>query len=190
MSKEWLRATFKFIWETLEIVALALAIILPIRYFLATPFMVKGASMEPNFDDYQYLIIDEISYRFHEPQRGEVIVLQDPYKEHSHFIKRIIGLPNEKIEIKEGKVFIYNEEHPEGKALDEPYLKAGTEIRSANKKWELGPDEYFVLGDNRGVSLDSRYFGPITRDKITGRVWLRTFPFTKIEVFEPIRYNF
>ena len=190
MSKEWIRSSIRFIWETLEIVIIALAIILPIRYFLATPFMVKGASMEPNFHDYNYLVIEEISYRFHNPERGDIVVLKDPEANKSYFIKRVIGLPHEKVEIKDGSVYIYNDAHLDGAKLDESvYLSQDMATTSPKEAWELGEDEYFVMGDNRKVSLDSRRFGPINKERITGRTWIRAFPFTKMTIYKGINYS-
>jgi signal peptidase I len=135
--------------------------------------------MEPNFEDGDYLIIDEITYRFREPKRGEVVVFKNPLNERQRFIKRIVGLPGEKIEISNGKIFISNGER---KILTEPYLNFS--FTSGDVQITLGKDEYFVLGDNRQFSLDSRRFGPIKKKEIVGRVFLRLWPiysFAKIE---------
>jgi signal peptidase I len=135
--------------------------------------------MEPNFEDGDYLIIDEITYRFREPKRGEVVVFKNPMNERQRFIKRIIGLPGETIEISDGKIFISNGEK---KVLNEPYLNSS--FTFGDIKITLGSDEFFVLGDNRQFSLDSRRFGPIKKKEIVGRVFLRLWPiysFAKIE---------
>lgn len=162
---------FSFVWEVIKIAVLALVIILPVRYFIAQPFCVKGASMEPNFQDGGYLIIDELSYRFNQPQRNQVIVFRFPEDPKQFFIKRIVALPNETIEIKNNKVKIYNEENPLGLALDEPYL-AANQITEGSQRVELGEDEYFVLGDNRLHSSDSRRWGPLDKTFITGKVFV------------------
>ena len=112
-------AGLAFIWETLKVVAISLAIILPIRYFLVQPFFVKGASMEPTFEDGNYILIDEITYRFSNPERGEVVVFRFPEDKSQFFIKRIIGMPEETVEIKNNKVIIYNKNNPAGSVLDE-----------------------------------------------------------------------
>lgn len=173
---------FSFVWEIIKIVIIALAIVIPIRYFLFQPFLVKGQSMEPNFEDGDYLIVDEISYRLRDPQRGEVIVFKSPQDLSQRFIKRIIGLPGETIEIKNGKVKIFQDN--QSQILDEKYLSFSV-YTSGDIRVVLGENEYFVLGDNRDFSFDSRRFGPLSAKKIIGRVFLRAWPFatfSKIEV--------
>ncbi|MBI5037751.1 MAG: signal peptidase I [Candidatus Kerfeldbacteria bacterium] len=177
-----------FLVELIKIVLIAVVIIIPIRYFLFQPFYVRGASMEPNFHDNEYLIIDEITYRFTEPQRGEIVVVRDP-KNHAEFlIKRIIGLPGETIQVIEGNVYIYNQENPEGKILSEPYLFSHI-VTTHDQRVEVGSDEYFVMGDNRPVSLDSRSFGPILKKNIVGRAWLRVWPFETFTHFSVPSYS-
>lgn len=178
----------KFIFELLKIVLIALAVIIPVRYFLFQPFYVRGASMEPAFHDNEYLIIDEITYRFADPQRGEVVVVKNPDRQSEFFIKRIIGLPGETIEVKSGDVVIFNTSHPLGYILDEPYLADGIVTRGGQRS-TLGPEQYFVMGDNRAVSLDSRTFGPLEKGYIVGRAWLRVWPFEEFQHFTPPIYN-
>ncbi|RJQ14572.1 signal peptidase I [Candidatus Parcubacteria bacterium] len=169
-------------WETIKIVVVALIIIIPMRAYVVQPFFVSGASMEPTFNNGDYLIVDEISYRFREPSRDEVVVFRFPQDPDQFYIKRIIGLPNEMVEIRDGDVYIYNEEHPEGFVADQNFFqKVGFTFGNLNVK--LGSEEYFVLGDNRGASSDSRRWGPLKRDLIVGRVWLRALPVSKAEVF-------
>jgi signal peptidase I len=133
--------------------------------------------MEPNFEDGDYLIIDELSYRFREPKRGEVLVFKNPKNPHQRFIKRIIGLPGEKILIENGKITIFkgNESQVlnELSYLNSPWTNGNLEI-------SLGENEYFVLGDNRNYSFDSRYFGPLPKKYIVGRVLLRLWPPTSL----------
>ena len=177
---------FTFIWEIFKITVIALAIVIPIRYFLFQPFFVKGESMIPNFGNGDYLIVDEISYRFREPQRGEVIVFRYPQESSHRFIKRIIGLPGETVEIKEGKIVIYKDNQQQ--VLNESdylssFLKTPGDILVT-----LEADEYFVLGDNRAFSFDSRAFGLLPGEKIIGRVFIRAWPFTDIEKFEVPSY--
>ena len=178
-----MKKIFIFIWETIKIVIISLAIIIPVRYYLVQPFFVRGASMTPNFDNGQYLVIDEISYRFEEPERGEVVVFKYPLDPSQYYIKRIAGLPGETIEIKDGQVIIYNQNYPQGMTLDESsYLAAGT-ITWGETKIELVQDEYFVLGDNRQASSDSRQWGELAEKNIIGRVWLRAWPFSSVKIY-------
>ncbi len=169
-----------FIWETIKVVVISLAIILPIRYYLVQPFFVKGASMEPGFEDGDYLLIDEISYRFSEPVRGDVIVFRYPEDRSQFFIKRIIGLPSETVEVKNNKVMIYNSESTDALVLTENYLDSSQQTLG-NLLVRLDDNEYFVLGDNRLASSDSRRWGPVNKTLVTGKVLLRAWPFTKFD---------
>jgi signal peptidase I len=177
---------FLFVWEITKVVAISLAIILPVRYFLIQPFYVKGASMEPNFHDNQYLVVDEISYRFTAPERGQVIVFRYPLDPQEYFIKRVIGLPGEQIQFKDGRVIIYNTAHPAGLTLVENYLPTGLMTFDQNDaKISIGSHEYFVLGDNRNASKDSRSFGPVDVSFITGKTLLRGWPLNEATWFGP-----
>ncbi|NCD01045.1 signal peptidase I [bacterium] len=182
-----LKNFLKFIFETLKIVVISLAIIIPVRYFLIQPFYVKGASMEPNFHDFEYLIINEISYRFNEPERGEIVVFRYPLNPQEYFIKRIIGLPGETVELKGGRVYIKNDENPDGFLLNEEYLSDPSSTYSVKEKITmLGDDEYYVLGDNRVASKDSRVFGAVNKSFIIGKVWVRGWPLDRAEVFNQL----
>lgn len=185
-----MRKFLEFIWEITKMVVISLAIIIPIRYFLIQPFYVKGASMEPNFHDHEYLIIDEISYRFNKPQRGDIIVFRYPENPQEYFIKRIIGLPGETIEIENGDIKIYNKQYPEGFILPENYLSSKLKTYVGTKQQMEVPDNaYYVLGDNRNASKDSRSFGPVKEDLIIGRVFFRGWPFNKISLFDSVEYS-
>jgi signal peptidase I len=177
-----------FLFELIQVAAISLAIIIPVRYFLIQPFYVKGASMEPSFFDHEYLVIDELSYRISNPQRGDIVVFRYPLDPKQFFIKRVIGLPGETVEVNEDGIKIYNNEHPNGMLLDETYLGPGVQSSMTRRTITLKDDEYFVMGDNRGASLDSRYFGPIKRTDIVGRVWLRGWPFDRWTVFDRPNY--
>ena len=177
-----------FVWDFVKVICISLAIIIPVRYFLIQPFYVKGASMEPNFYDHEYLIINEIGYRFEEPQRGDIVVFKYPKDQSQYFIKRIVGLPGETIEIQDGQVYVHQEYKKY--LLDESdYLEADATTKTADKV-ELRDDEYYVLGDNREFSLDSRIFGPVNSKLIVGRAWVRGWPFDRLGIFENIEYNF
>ena len=184
-----LKAGGLFLLEFLKIAIVAGVTIIAVRYYLFKPFYVKGASMEPNFYDREYLIIDELSYRLRLPERGEVIVFKYPNNPDEYFLKRIIGLPAERVRVAGGHITVYNAAHPEGVAIQESYLPkdlptVGEQIIM------LGPNQYFVLGDNRPNSFDSRRFGPIGRDAIVGRAWFRGWPFSRMQTFAPPHFYF
>ena len=142
--------------------------------------------MEPTFHEKEYLIIDELSYRFREPVRGEVIVLRAPINPQEYYLKRIIGLPGERVKVSDNKVIVYNQAHPEGIVVFEDYIQMDT---AGAVTVTLGPDQYFVLGDNRDASFDSRRFGPISRGAIIGRTWFRGWPVTRVGTFSVPQYN-
>jgi signal peptidase I len=188
---------FLFVFDFLKVILIALAIILPIRYFVFQPFIVSGSSMEPNYSDGQYLIIDEISYRTRDPKRGEVVVLKFPNDRSQYFIKRVIGLPGEKIQIDNGRVVIYNDEHPDGVELSESYLPNqglsfphNTSLVGGKKTITLKEDEYFMMGDNRLASSDSRDWGPLNRNDMVGKVFLRALPLSEFNKFQSPEYTF
>jgi len=185
-EKGFLGKAALFFLELIKIAVLAGITIFVIRYFLFKPFYVKGQSMEPNFYESDYLIIDEITYRFRIPERGEVIVLKSPVST-DYYLKRIIAIPGERIKIENGKVIIYNDTNPKGLILDESYLN-GMDT-SGSLSLTLGDDQYFVLGDNRGASFDSRRFGAISREDIVGKVWLRGWPLDRISSFDVPQYS-
>lgn len=181
--------------EMAKVIVLAIVIIIPIRVFLFQPFFVQGASMDPNFEDGQYLIISEFGYKhtdipgigaiepFRDFERQEPVVFRYPKNPEQFYIKRVIGLPGEAVEIKKGVVYIYNEVHHQGFALDESaYLDPGVKT-SDMTKMVLSEDEYFVMGDNRAFSYDSRAFGPIHKKELIGRVLLRAWPVGKFSLY-------
>lgn len=187
-----------FVWDFLKIILIALVIIIPVRYFVFQPFIVSGSSMEPNYHNGEYLIIDELSYHLSDPKRGDVVVMRYPRDPKQYFIKRIIGLPREKVQIDNGLVTIYNAEHPEGVTLNEDYLpnqgltyEQDPIIVGGSKTLTLTSEQYFVMGDNRVASSDSRQWGPLSRDEIVGKSLIRVLPLDEFKFFtkSPV-YNF
>ncbi len=176
-----------FVLEVAKVVVVALICIFLIRQFLIKPFYVRGASMEPSFYDNEYLVIDEISYRFGEPARGDVIVFHYPENPSQIFIKRVIGLPGETVQVTETDIVITSAATPSGFTLVEPYLHGQPSYEP--ETFSLGQDEYFVMGDNRNSSLDSRRFGPVGRDEIIGKMWLRAWPVDRLDVFDRPDYG-
>lgn len=178
------RALFRNVWDTAKVFLVSLAIIVPIRAYVVQPFFVRGASMAPSFLDGEYLVIDELSYDIHlRPlQRGDVIVFRYPLDHSQYYIKRILGLPGERVRIAGGQVTIANAQHPRGFVLDEsPYLPPSV-TTDGTLDVQLRPDEVFILGDNRNHSSDSRAWGPLPTSLIIGRAWVRAFPFSRARV--------
>lgn len=160
--------------EILRFSLIALLIVVPIRMFIAQPFIVSGASMQETFHNGEYLIVDQVSYHLHSPERGDVVIFRYPKDPSKYFIKRIIGVPGDTITIEDSTVTIVNEENPDGFILNEPYIKSmrpGVTITE-----ELGDREYFVMGDNRDESSDSRVWGVLQEERIIGKAFLRLFP--------------
>ncbi len=179
IKKEPVETKSQSFWEIVRFIALALIIVIPIRVFIAQPFIVSGSSMFPTFENGEYLIVDEISYRLENPKRDDVIVFRYPNDTTKFFIKRIIGLPNEKIEIKGNEITITNEKHKNGFKIDQPYVKNPSDN---NIHFETKDGEYFVMGDNRSASSDSRYWGAVPRKLLIGKAFLRLLPINKISV--------
>ena len=178
-DKHWLR-------EIVELIVLSLLIVAPIRLFIVNPFVVSGSSMVPTFHNGEYLIVDQISYRFDEPKRGDVIIFHYPKDETKFFIKRIIGIPGETVNLKQGSITIERKEG-EPLVLEESYVK-NKSLDSG--KYTLGNGEYFVMGDNRISSSDSRVWGKLDRDLIVGRALLRLLPVTEISIFPGKQENY
>jgi signal peptidase I len=160
--------------EIFRFTLIALIIVIPIRLFVAQPFIVSGASMDDTFQSGQYLIVDQVSYKFHQPNRGDVIVFRYPKDPSKFFIKRVIGLPGDTVKIDGSTVTIKNEANPDGFVLDEPYIKSMRNVSDTTE--ELGEREYFVMGDNRDQSSDSRVWGVLQEERIVGRAYVRLFP--------------
>ncbi len=169
------------VWEVLEVVLVSAAVVFLIRQFIAQPFLVSGASMEPNFYDGNYLIVDELTYRFGEPERGDVIVHRYPKDPKTFFIKRIIGIPGDKVTVRKNEVKVFNK----GVEifLNEKYLPKDT-FTIGGVEAVLGPDQYFVMGDNRLNSLDSRSWGPLEKKYIVGIVRARLLPVKELGIIQ------
>ncbi len=178
MIAEMQDATKQSLWEIIKFAIITIAIVIPVRAYVAQPFIVSGSSMVPTFENGEYLIIDEFSYLLRGPNRGEVVVFRYPKDPAKFFIKRVIGLPGETLKLTPGGVIIIKDNGEEVK-IDESYV-----VRQSlpNQTIKLGVKEYFVMGDNRPESLDSRVWGPVTENLIKGRVLLRLLPPSKISL--------
>ena len=171
-----MRNSLIFAWEVAKLLILAVIIVAPIRLFIFEPFFVDGDSMEINFQDRDYLIIDKFSYITGSPGRGEVIIFKYPVNPSKKYIKRVIGLPGETVKISGGKVYINEDRLDESEYLDNTYT-------SGNLIMELSEKEYFVMGDNRNNSSDSRAWGSVPEDNILGKVLARILPFAHMSRF-------
>jgi len=170
-----------FFKEISKFILIALIVVIPLRMYVAQPFVVSGASMDPTFATGQYLIVDELTYHFENPARGQVIIFKYPKDPKIFFIKRIIGLPGETVTIKQGIITIKNTAHPEGFTLTEPYV-ADVNKDKDSFQTSLGSTEYFVMGDNRAQSSDSRAWGNLDKEFIIGRPFIRLLPVNKAAV--------
>jgi signal peptidase I len=162
-----------FFTELLKFALIAIVIVIPVRLFIAKPFIVSGASMEPTFDNGQYLIVDELSYHLGDPERGDVIVFRYPRDPSQYFIKRVIGLPGETVKIQNGNVFVTTTAGVTIQ-LSESYIVFHG--NGGDMQVTLTKDQYFVMGDNRPESSDSRVWGVLPRENIVGRAFLRLLP--------------
>jgi signal peptidase I len=167
-------------WELVRFALIALIIVIPIRLFVAEPFVVSGTSMVPTFKNGDYLIVDKISYELGSPKRDDIVIFRYPGDTTKFFIKRIIGLPNETVDIKGSVVTITNTAHPNGFNLNEPFVK----VPSSNQThFVLTNDQYFVMGDNRTQSSDSRYWGAVNKNLLVGKAFFRLLPISDINIW-------
>ena len=165
--------------EILTFVILAVIIVVPIRLFVAQPFVVEGESMYPTFDSGDYLIVDQLTYHLSDPKRGDVVVFRYPNDERVFYIKRIIGLPGETVHIKEGVTSVTKADGTEI-TLDESYVISEDATYTLDRS--LGTDQYFVMGDNRPKSSDSRTWGALPAHDVMGRAFIRLLPVGEIGV--------
>ena len=173
--------------EVIEVVVIAVAAVVVIRMFLVQPFLVSGTSMVPNFENGDYVLVDELTYHIRPPERGEVVVFHDPQDYNTFFIKRIIGLPGETVKIWNNTITVTNKDNPNGMALDESYLPTGT-VTGGSESYTLSSSTYLVLGDNRPNSFDSRSWGPLPAKNVVGLVRVRLWPLTEITAFAAPKY--
>ncbi len=183
-----LKSIGNFLLDILEVVVFAFAIFLFLYLLVLQPHKIRGASMEPNFPDGEYLLTDKVTYRFSNPKRGDVIVFKPPVSPKEEFIKRIIALPGETISIKENKIFINKQ------LLDEEYIEYSLPTNSGSfllegEEFVVPENHYIAIGDNRPHSSDSRHWGPIEKGSITGRAWLVYWPLQSFGIVEKTNYS-
>lgn len=173
-------------WELVRYAVIAILVVVPFRIFVAQPFIVSGPSMDPTFKDGDYLIVDQLSKRFEEPKRGDILIIRYPKNPSKFFIKRLIGFPNERVEIKDGLVKIFNQANPDGLSIEDTYV---VYKKNENFSASLKDNEYFVMGDNRAGSSDSRIWGSLPKENIVGKPIARLFPFNKITLWPGVVKN-
>jgi signal peptidase I len=183
-----MRNFFASFLEILEIAVIAIVAVFIVRTFLVQPFLVSGTSMYPNFQNGDYVLVDELTYRIRPPERGEVIVFHDPQDYGTYFIKRIIGLPNDKVVIGSDTITVYDSANPKGLLLDESYIPQGT-VTSGAATYSLSSSTYLMLGDNRPFSYDSRSWGLLPAQNIVGMVRVRLWPINAITAFADPKYQ-
>ena len=165
-----------FLYDVFKTVSTVLGVAFLIRFFIIQPFYISGNSMEPTFHNNQYIIVDQFSPRFAGYDRGDVVVFKYPRNPAFQYIKRVIALPGEEVEIDDGRVEVFNENHPNGAVLSEDYTRGRTSD-FGKTRYEVPENSYFVLGDNRPNSSDSREFGVVNHRLLIGKVWLVLYPF-------------
>ena len=175
------------VWQITKVIIVSILVVLFVRYYIAEPFFVKGASMESNFVDGDYLLINEIGYRLNSPKRGDIVVFRYPLDQSQFFIKRIIGLPGETIEVSDNTVKIISLSNTEWKILKEDYLDK-TQKTLGNVMVKLKDNQYFVMGDNRLHSSDSRQWGILDKKFIDGKVTMRLWPLNTIKLVHKVEY--
>lgn len=194
-----MRKFFASFLEVLEIAIVAVAAVYIVRTFFVQPFLVSGSSMVPNFENGDYVLVDEFTYHIRPPERGEVVVFHDPQDWSTYFIKRVIGLPGETVKISNNVVTIFNSHYQNGLALGETYLPVGTPVSSESCDggqisgsvctYTLSSSTYLVFGDNRAESYDSRSWGSLPTKNIVGLVRVRLWPINEITAFAAPQYQ-
>lgn len=172
------------LWELLEAAILAAAVAFIVQWLVVQPNQIRGHSMDPTFADRELIFTEKISYYQREPERGEIIVFKSPRFLYQDYIKRVIGLPGEKIRLYQGKIYINGQKLDENAYLSDAVFTGPQSYLKEGRELTVGPDNYFVMGDNRPFSSDSREFGPINRQEIIGRVFFRYFPLDKISLIQ------
>jgi len=183
---------FRYVYEIVKTVIVVLVFALIIRTFLVQPFVVDGSSMEPTFHNHEYLMVEKLNFAFHSPQRGDIVVFKYPLNPSLNYVKRIIGVPGDRVVIAQGKVTVYNNLNPNGLALNEAYIPRDLQTKVSGElsehTWSVDQNSYFVLGDNRDHSDDSRSWGLVPQPNIVGKVWLTVYPFEDFGVVHHAAY--
>lgn len=182
---------FEFLWDLIKTAIIVVVLAFVIKFFLIQPFIVDGSSMQPNFESNEYLLAEKVSYYLSSPKRGDVIIFHPPGQSNVNYIKRIIGMPGEKITIADNQIKIINAQYPNGFILAEPYIPHNFKtLTSENQnQYDVSSNEYFVLGDNREHSSDSREWGTLPKENIIGRAWIDIYPLSDFGIVERAKFS-
>jgi signal peptidase I len=184
---------WRFTAELLKTVFIVVVLAYTVRTFVLQPFIVEGLSMYPQFHDRDYLLVDKITYKIKDVERGDIVVFRFPKDEAFNYVKRVIALPGERVQIKNSTITVFNTQHPEGFVLSEPYVSTGnTTLPSGNTTeatYEVPADSYFVVGDNRMGSSDSREWGELPKKDLIGRVLVLAYPFDRFGLAPHAEYS-
>lgn len=186
-ATKFLGSIGKAIYSLIETILVALVLAIVLYLFIMTPHEVVGNSMHPTYKNGEFLMANKITYRVSEPKRGDVIIFK--YSDTADFIKRIIGVPGDEVMIKDGKIYINGELLNESAYLDPSVITNGGSYLHEGQTIKLSEDEYFVCGDNRSNSSDSRDFGPIKKSAIKGKAWIVYYPFSEFRVVQHETYE-
>lgn len=178
-----------FFLDVLEVIVFAVGIFFFIYLLIMRPHKISGQSMMPNFQDGEFLLTEKVTYYTRSPARGDVVVFMPPISTTDEFIKRVIALPGEKVMVRNGRVYINDKLLPEY-YIPEGVATSGGPFLSENVEFTVPDGLYFVMGDNRPNSSDSRYWGPITKKVMTGRAWVSYWPLKTSGVVKNPSYNF
>lgn len=192
VSEHPLSLFFRYVYEIVKTVVIVLFFALLIRTFLIQPFVVDGSSMEPTFHNREYLMVEKLNFALHKPNRGDIVVFRYPVDPRLNYVKRIVGLPGDRMEISGGKVTIFNNNNPSGMSLSESYIPTTVQTKvtgdTIKHTWVVDAKSYFVLGDNREHSDDSRSWGLVPEQNIIGKVWITVYPFDNFGLVHHANY--
>lgn len=178
-----------FLLDIIETLVIALAIFVVVYLFLVQPHQVKGSSMFPTYYDNEYILTNKISYKIHSPERGDVVVFKSPKNEEIDFIKRIIGLPGDRIKVMEGSLYVNGKKLDESSYLPADYVTRPGAFAKEGEENKVPDGKYFTVGDNRDHSSDSREWGFVTLNEIVGKAWVRYWPLNRLSVNPGTKYN-
>ncbi len=185
-ATEFIGSIGKAIYSLIETILVALVLAIVLYLFIMTPHEVVGNSMHPTYKNGEFLMANKITYRLSDPKRGDVIIFK--FSDTQDFIKRVIGIPGDEVMIKDGKIYINGDMLNESNYLSSSVITNGGEYLHEGQTITIEEGKYFVCGDNRTNSSDSRVFGPIEKEAIKGKAWIVYFPFSEFRIVQHESY--